>query len=124
MESQAAEPNRLLKLLETANIKFCERRFRFFRRLRPRDAQADCGRGLSAGLAHPFNERLELGFPKQILQAIVERVSGRALHLRPRRHQVVLNRVRSPHRIADSRQARQVTELGSLDFVNGLLILL
>ena len=49
-------------------------------------------------LAHPFNERVEPSFPKQVLQAIIERVSRRARHLPPRRHQVVLNRVRSPHR--------------------------
>ena len=49
-------------------------------------------------LAHPFNERVEPGFPKQVLQAILERVSRRARHLRPRRHQIALNRLRSPHR--------------------------
>ena len=49
-------------------------------------------------LAHPFNERVEPRFPKQVLQAIVERVSRRARHLRPRRQQIALNRVRSPHR--------------------------
>ena len=32
-------------------------------------------------LAHPFNERVEPSFPKQVLQAIVERVSRRARHL-------------------------------------------
>ena len=46
VESQAAERNRLLKLLETANIKLASVAQRCLRRVRPRDAPgADRGRG-------------------------------------------------------------------------------
>jgi hypothetical protein len=41
-----------------------------------------------------FDERIEPTFPKQVLQAIIERMSRRAV----RRHQIALNRVGSPHR--------------------------
>src|SRR5271155_2103570 len=73
-------------------------------------------------LAHPFNERVEPGFPKQVLQAIVERVSRRARHLRPPRHQIALNRLRSPHRHRSFPPCLDDnTESAELDFVNGLL---
>ena len=49
-------------------------------------------------LAHVLHERVEPGLPKQLLQPIIEGVPRRARHLRPRRHQVALNSVRSPHR--------------------------
>ena len=50
------------------------------------------------GLAHPFHENVEPGLLQQLLQPVVERVSRRARHLRPRRHQVPLNRLRPTHR--------------------------
>ena len=50
------------------------------------------------GLAHLFHERVEPGLLQQLLQTVVERVSRRARHLRPRRHQVVLNPLGPPHR--------------------------
>ena len=75
------------------------------------------------GLAHLLHENVETGLPQQLLQPVVERVSRRARHLRPRRHQVLLNRpppAPSPSPITlPKRHKRRESALP--DFVNGLL---
>src|SRR5208282_6387977 len=60
-------------------------------------------------LADLLHEPVETALPQQRLQPVVERVSRRARHLRPRRHQLVLNPLRPPHRHRRSPRPRAPT---------------